>query len=111
MHHDETMHTHEHTHDHEHPHEEACGHDCHTANLLGAARLLKAHENELEGMVKLMADAATGLILGCHGYGAHTADMVQEVASLICRHTTLSQLADITHIHPTLGEMVQELAG
>ena len=67
--------------------------------------------NETEGMVKLMADAATGLILGCHGYGAHTADMVQEVASLICRHTTLSQLADITHIHPTLGEMVQELAG
>ncbi len=36
----------------------ACGHDCHTANLLGAAKLLKAHENELEGLVKLMFQPA-----------------------------------------------------
>ena len=32
----------------------ACGHDLHTAMLLGAARLLKAHENEIDGTVKLM---------------------------------------------------------
>ena len=57
-----------------------------------------------------MVDAETGRILGCHGYGAHVADMVQEVAALMCTHTTASQLADITHIHPTLGEMVQDLA-
>ena len=31
-----------------------CGHDCHTAILLGAARLLKEREDELEGTVKLM---------------------------------------------------------
>lgn len=31
-----------------------CGHDIHTAGLLGAARLLKEHENELAGSVKLM---------------------------------------------------------
>lgn len=36
----------------------ACGHDCHTANLLGAAKLLKMHENELEGKVKLMFQPA-----------------------------------------------------
>ena len=36
----------------------ACGHDCHTAALLGAAQLLKAHESELEGMVKLMFQPA-----------------------------------------------------
>lgn len=30
-----------------------CGHDMHTAMLLGAARLLKEHEKELEGTVKL----------------------------------------------------------
>lgn len=31
-----------------------CGHDLHTAMLLGAARLLKEYESELPGMVKLM---------------------------------------------------------
>ncbi len=32
----------------------ACGHDMHTAMLLGAARLLKTHESEIRGTVKLM---------------------------------------------------------
>ena len=32
----------------------ACGHDMHTAMLLGAARLLKSHEQEIRGKVRLM---------------------------------------------------------
>jgi hippurate hydrolase len=36
----------------------ACGHDCHAAVLLGAAQLLKAHEDEIEGTVKLMFQPA-----------------------------------------------------
>ena len=36
----------------------ACGHDCHTSMLLGAARLLKEQESTLEGTVKLLFQPA-----------------------------------------------------
>lgn len=36
----------------------ACGHDGHTSMLLGAARLLKAHESEIHGTVKLFFQPA-----------------------------------------------------
>ena len=48
----------------------ACGHDMHTAMLLGAARLLKAHEDEIAGTVKLMFQPAEEIFEGSH-------DMIQ----------------------------------
>ena len=62
--------------------------------------------NATEGMLKLFCDA-DGVILGCHAYGAHSADIVQEVSVLMCKHTTISELADMVHIHPTLSEILK----
>lgn len=42
----------------------ACGHDMHTAMLLGAARLLKMYENEICGTVKLMFQPAEEIFEG-----------------------------------------------
>ena len=44
----------------------ACGHDMHTAMLLGAARLLKAHEEEIRGTIKLMFQPAEEIFEGSH---------------------------------------------
>ena len=62
--------------------------------------------NESEGMLKLFVSQTDGRILGCHAYGAHSADIVQEVSALMCRDTTVEQLRDIVHIHPTLSEIL-----
>ncbi len=62
--------------------------------------------NETEGMLKLFV-SPVGLILGCHAYGAHSADIVQEVSVLMCKHTTIAELADMVHIHPTLSEILK----
>jgi dihydrolipoamide dehydrogenase len=62
--------------------------------------------NETEGMLKLFVNS-DGLILGCHAYGAHSADIVQEVSVLMCKHTTIAELADMVHIHPTLSEILK----
>ncbi len=67
---------------------------------------------ETEGMLKLFVTPPSegqggGSILGCHAYGAHAADIVQEVSVLMCRDTTVAQLRDMVHIHPTLSEILK----
>ena len=63
---------------------------------------------EPEGMVKITADT-DGTILGCTAYGAHSADMVQEIAALMNCNATTADLASIIHIHPTLSEILQDM--
>jgi hippurate hydrolase len=48
----------------------ACGHDLHTTMLLGAARLLKEHEDEIQGTIKLMFQPAEEIFEGSN-------DMIQ----------------------------------
>lgn len=65
---------------------------------------------QTEGMLKLFVSSSEqtpGLILGCHAFGAHAADIVQEVSVLMCKHTTIAELSDMVHIHPTLSEILK----
>ena len=61
---------------------------------------------ETEGLLKLFV-APDGQMLGCHAYGAHSSDIIQEVSVLMCKHTTICELADMVHIHPTLSEILK----
>ena len=49
----------------------------------------------------------SGRILGCHMYGPHSSDIIQEACALISRKATLAEFRDIIHTHPTLTEVLQ----
>ena len=65
---------------------------------------------ETEGFCKVIVEEETGLLLGCHLFGPHSSDIVQEACALISRKSTLKQLQDIIHTHPTLTEVIQSAA-
>lgn len=66
--------------------------------------------NEPEGMVKLITSADDGKILGCHLFGAHASDLIQEIVCLVHYGGTLTDLKQIIHAHPTLCELIADAA-
>lgn len=60
---------------------------------------------ETEGFVKLIANPATGELLGGAVVGPHAADLIHEVVVAMHFHATAAQFASIPHYHPTLSEI------
>jgi dihydrolipoamide dehydrogenase len=75
-----------------------------TAN--GRARAMQ----QTDGFVKVLADAATDKVLGCHIIGAGAGDLIHEVAVLMEFGGSSEDLARTCHAHPTLSEAVKEAA-
>lgn len=65
---------------------------------------------ELTGLVKIVADRATGRLLGVHIIGAHASDMVHEAAVLLRQGAGLHAISQTVHAHPTLSEAILEAA-
>ncbi|HSU53767.1 MAG TPA: dihydrolipoyl dehydrogenase [Candidatus Dormibacteraeota bacterium] len=63
---------------------------------------------EVEGMVKILADAKTDRVLGVHVFGAHAGDLINEAAAAIAFGASAEDLARTCHAHPTLGEALRE---
>ncbi len=76
-----------------------CKKSFHRAN----GKALAMHEGD--GMLKLLA-GEDGKIIGCYAYGAHAADLVQEASALMCKNTTVKEMSEMVHIHPTLSEVL-----
>lgn len=62
------------------------------------------------GIVKLVGDAGTDLLLGFHMVGPGAGELVAEAALAIEMGATLTDLALTQHAHPTLSEAIMEAA-
>ena len=65
---------------------------------------------EPDGFCKMIVDSDSGVILGCHMFGAESSILIQEISSLMALHCTLPQFRSMIHAHPTLSEVLQALA-
>lgn len=81
---------------------------CGTFNLRGLGKAQAM--GELSGMVKVVAEAQTGRLLGLHIIGAHASDLVHEGAIVLHQGGTVEDLEHTIHAHPTLAEGIQEAA-
>ena len=73
-----------------------------------SGRALAADDSE--GMVKIIADAATDRILGCHIIGPSAADLMQQVVIAMEFSASAEDLGLTMFSHPTLSEAVHEAA-
>lgn len=65
---------------------------------------------QAEGFVKLIADATTDRILGCHIIGPAAGDLIHEVCVAMEFGASAQDLALTCHAHPTWSEAVREAA-
>lgn len=76
--------------------------------FLASGRALAA--NDSDGMVKIIADAETDRILGCHIVGPSAADLVQQIVIAMEFGSSAEDIGLTVFGHPTLSEAVHEAA-
>jgi dihydrolipoyl dehydrogenase len=71
----------------------------------------RAHSiGQIDGRVKVLADAATDRILGVHIIGPRAGDMIAEAVAAMEFGATSEDVARTCHAHPTLAEALKEAA-
>lgn len=65
---------------------------------------------QVEGMVKVLADAKTDRVLGVHILGPRAGDMIAEAAVAIAFSASSEDIGRSCHAHPTLSEALREAA-
>lgn len=63
-----------------------------------------------EGFVKLLADAVTDRILGCHLIGPSAGDLIHEICVAMEFGASAQDIAMTCHAHPTFSEAMREAA-
>jgi dihydrolipoamide dehydrogenase len=63
---------------------------------------------DIDGMIKVLADAKTDEILGVHMIGARAADMIAEAVVAMEFRASSEDVARMSHAHPTFTEAIKE---
>jgi len=66
--------------------------------------------DDADGFVKILSDAKTDRILGCHIIGPNAGDLIAEVVLAMEFGAAAEDIARTCHAHPGLGEAVKEAA-
>lgn len=66
--------------------------------------------NATDGFVKILADAKTDRVLGCHIIGPEAGTLIAEVTAVMEFGGSSEDIARTCHAHPTLEEVVKEAA-
>lgn len=73
---------------------------------LGRARAA----GDMDGFVKILADAKTDEVLGVHMIGARCGDLIAEAVTAMEFKASAEDIARISHAHPTFAEAMKEAA-
>jgi mercuric reductase len=74
-------------------------------NVMPASFIPKAHvTGHTAGVIKLVADRATGRLLGVHLACHRGAELINEAALAIRLRATVEDLANALHVYPSMGE-------
>jgi dihydrolipoamide dehydrogenase len=65
---------------------------------------------DLDGFVKILADAKTDEVLGVHMIGARCADLIAEAVTAMEFKASAEDISRISHAHPTFAEAIKEAA-
>ncbi|MEO0572866.1 MAG: FAD-dependent oxidoreductase, partial [Bacteroidota bacterium] len=65
---------------------------------------------DIDGFVKILADATTDEVLGVHMIGARCADLITEAVTAMEFRASAEDMARMSHAHPTYAEAVKEAA-
>jgi dihydrolipoamide dehydrogenase len=88
----------------------AAGHEVKVGRFPFAALGKAAIMGQTEGLVKVVAEARFGEVVGVHLVGPHATDLVSEAVLALTCEATLGELLHSVHPHPTLSEALMEAA-
>ncbi|MGP1419138.1 MAG: dihydrolipoyl dehydrogenase [Sphaerochaetaceae bacterium] len=81
---------------------------CATTQMRANGRFLAENGKKAAGLVKVVSDAATGVVLGVHMMGPYSSEMIWGASALIENEMRLCDVKELIFPHPSVSELVRD---